>query len=752
MASAVSASGHFQESAETTRRSLEDVEQEQAACHAFEQRSEDDQMADEQFDQVSHELADLPGVGTYHWFIEDDRVEWSPELVRLYGLRSGPDSEPGFIELVHPDDRLRVEAETSSFLAAGQSYAHEFRIIRPDGEVRVVHDRGVIERAPNGSPIRMRGINIDVTAQRSEHDEARREPFDRDFLKLSLDAAEQGAWDYDIASDTPKWDQKTHALFGQPFGARLSFERVIGEFVHPDDREKVKTAAHQAMDPAGNGKYVIEHRVVRHDGEIRWLAVQGRVLFEGAGPERRAVRMMGIVRDVTERRRTAEALTESRELLKMALDAGRMGIWRTDFARGVVECDELTSDLFGLEPGQKKHALDEFGRFVHPDDLRRVNATWDSLDVGQTFREEIRVRKSAEGERWIRGVGEKRPDGSEGKDIAIGLNWDITEQKHLEARLRESESLFRSMADNLPHIVWLHDAEGRQEFVNQTFCDYFGVTREEMRDQKWKVLVHPEDAEAYAAEFAACVRERRPFHAEVRVKNHAGEWRWLESWGLPRFDEARRYLGHVGTSADVTDRKHEEQLRQLLLEELDHRVKNTFALVQAIANQSLRGDRPIEEQRAAFVGRLRALASANDLLTRENWEKASLSELVTEAVFSTGMAADRFAVNGPEVVLQPRQAISLALALHELCTNAVKYGALSKDRGRVAVQWTVREDSPEHLRLLWSEHDGPAVSPPDGRGFGSVLLEQALTAELGAEVRMEFRPEGLCCTIEADLS
>jgi PAS domain S-box-containing protein len=368
------------------------------------------------------------------------------------------------------------------------------------------------------------------------------------------------------------------------------------------------------------------------------------------------------------------------------------------------------------------------------------------------LRREFRVRDENDRERWLVGVGAKRSAGPRGETVAIGLTWDITTQKLNEARLQESEALFRCMADDLPHIVWLHDAEGRQEFVNQTFCDYFGVTRDEMRDQRWQVLVHPDDAATYAAEFAACVRERRPFHAEVRVRNRSGDWRWLESWGTPRFDGQGRYLGQVGTSADVTDRKHEEQLRQLLLHELDHRVKNTFALIQAIANQTLKGDRPIEVQRTAFIGRLRALASANDLLTRENWEKASLAQLVAEVLTSSGTEGHRYAADGPDVVLQPRQAISLALALHELCTNAIKYGALSGHRGRITVRWTVEDGDPYHVTLVWSEHDGPAVSPPATRGFGTLLLEQALAGELGAEVTLEFRPEGLRCTIDAHLS
>ena len=119
------------------------------------------------------------------------------------------------------------------------------------------------------------------------------------------------------------------------------------------------------------------------------------------------------------------------------------------------------------------------------------------------------------------------------------------------------------MVDNLPLMVWLHDATGQQEFVNQTYCEYFGVTREKMRDDHWRVLVHEDDPDVYGDEFAACVRERQPFHAQVRVRRTDGQWRWLESWGRPRFDASGGYLGHVGTSTDVTEQKAMEKFRRL---------------------------------------------------------------------------------------------------------------------------------------------------------------------------------------------
>ena len=155
---------------------------------------------------------------------------------------------------------------------------------------------------------------------------------------------------------------------------------------------------------------------------------------------------------------------------------------------------------------------------------------------------------------------------------ALAVSYDITDQEIVTEQLKESESRFRTMADGLPLIIWVHDADGRQEFVNRTFCDYFGVTIGEMLADRWKELVHPDDAKAYSERFMACVNDRRPFNALVRVRRADGEWRWMESWGKPRMTSSGQYLGSVGASADVTDRVKAEALRNQYEEMLESKV------------------------------------------------------------------------------------------------------------------------------------------------------------------------------------
>jgi PAS domain S-box-containing protein len=203
----------------------------------------------------------------------------------------------------------------------------------------------------------------------------------------------------------------------------------------------------------------------------------------------------------------------------------------------------------------------------------------------------------------------------------------------------------------------------------------------------------------------------------------------------------------------VLERKRTEEHQRLLINELNHRVKNTLAIVQSIAHQTLKGQDTADHTRQSLESRLAALAGAHDLLTSENWEAASLASVVRNAGMGCGASEARFSAQGPDVRLQPQTAVSVAMAIHELCTNAVKYGALSNEAGTVALSWDIgnAEDGARRLRLVWEESGGPPVAPPPRRGFGTRLIERGLASDLGGTARIAFHPEGVVCTVEAPL-
>ncbi len=220
----------------------------------------------------------------------------------------------------------------------------------------------------------------------------------------------------------------------------------------------------------------------------------------------------------------------------------------------------------------------------------------------------------------------------------------------------------------------------------------------------------------------------------------------------------------IGITADITQRKAvEAALREeiaerekaqshqrLLIHELNHRVKNTLATVQSIAMQSLRtvaGDEAFD----LFTSRLMALGGAHDLLNEQNWEGANLNDVVLRMVEVHDRVKDgRFSLQGPSVRLPPNKAVAIAMALHELATNATKYGALSAAGGSVAIRWDLDQGA-DQLTLSWREEGGPEVRPPERRGFGSRLIERSLAAELGGRASMTFAPAGLRCDLTAQL-
>ncbi len=206
--------------------------------------------------------------------------------------------------------------------------------------------------------------------------------------------------------------------------------------------------------------------------------------------------------------------------------------------------------------------------------------------------------------------------------------------------------------------------------------------------------------------------------------------------------------------SDVTARVRAAEYQQLLLNELNHRVKNTLATVQSIVSQTLRNAPTPPEARALIEQRMIALSRAHDILTQEKWEGADLRDIIAQALTPfRDPTNDRFHVRGPGVRLSPRIALDLAMALHELATNAVKYGALSNASGTVDLAWTVdRHGTPPRLKLRWTEKGGPPVAPPSRRGFGTRLIERSLAQDLGGEARIDFATAGVICTVDTPLA
>lgn len=330
----------------------------------------------------------------------------------------------------------------------------------------------------------------------------------------------------------------------------------------------------------------------------------------------------------------------------------------------------------------------------------------------------------------------------------------LEETKRGLSALSESEARFRHMADSAPALIWMTDETGEVSFANLHFEHMFATAAAGLAKAGWQRIVHPDDLAAFEAAFAQAFAARAPFRTEMRVIDRAAATRWLRCEGVPRLDDAHTFLGYTGCNIDITDAKSAEEHQLLLIHELNHRVKNTLATVQSIAGQSLRGLEGAEAAaaRAAFEARLLALARVHDVLTRESWEGAELSAVVADAIRpleSGDGRPSRFAVDGPALRLPPRLALSIAMALHELGTNAVKYGALSTDDGRVAISWTVRWESETRLALRWAESGGPPVRKPTRTGFGSRLIERSLARELAGEVKLGYEPTGVVCTIDA---
>ena len=330
-------------------------------------------------------------------------------------------------------------------------------------------------------------------------------------------------------------------------------------------------------------------------------------------------------------------------------------------------------------------------------------------------------------------------------------------EREVERRTRdlsESEERLRFVLQAGRLGSWSLDLADMRLVASETFKLVLGVNpREPLSRAEYEALIHQDDRARRDEAVATCIAGHGDYDIEYRIVTAAGEVRWLKIRGKPFYGSDGVPSRLAGIAIDVTDRKHAEAHRSLLANELNHRVKNTLATVQAIVVQTLRANLSQAETRDAIQGRIQSLAAASDVLTRESWDGATLSEVATTALAPFRAEGDRrIVIGGPEVVLTPRPALAFSMAFHELATNAVKYGALTNEVGHILLDWDIIDGARTRiLRLTWQEFDGPPVCPPSRRGFGSRMIERALADELEGHAEIDYRPDGIVFTAEARL-
>jgi PAS domain S-box-containing protein len=288
-------------------------------------------------------------------------------------------------------------------------------------------------------------------------------------------------------------------------------------------------------------------------------------------------------------------------------------------------------------------------------------------------------------------------------------------------------------------------------FANDSFLSLTGYNREEVLGQSFNFLMaHGADAEALA-QIEGEFKGNTDGGSEIRYRRKDNSEFWAALFISPVRDENGVVVQHFASFVDLTKHKEDQAQSKMLIGELNHRVKNTLSTVQSIVWQILRTASDPRVIQESIESRLLALSRSHDLLTRENWHSAGLRDVINDAMEPFGVAggrAERIVITGENIRFPPQAALALGIVFNELATNAVKYGAFSNEAGSILIEWTM-EPAPAGVRLLlrWQEKDGPPVTSPSHKGFGSRVIERGLVHEVEGTVDLDYRPDGLVCTM-----
>lgn len=570
-------------------------------------------------------------------------------------------------------------------------------------------------------------------------------------LELAFGGAKLGAFSLDLDTGRIECDARTAHIHGHE-----SLPGTIKEgrrFVHHDDRMRIDTAFAEGQ--RTGGVCSAEYRVVHppghvHAGEVHWVAFEGSIVRSTQGAP---VRLLGVTRDITQRRQAEQALAERNTQLALAGKIALVGSFAFDIVSGRMQVSQGYAAIHGLPEGTIETARTDWQTRVHPDDLRRLDVHLEQA-IADRRREhfcEYRIVRSGGDIRWIESRSLISYDRDGAAQRIVGANIDVTERKQTEAVLEESEA---HLADALAAgqvMAFEWDAVTRQSQRSDNAAHILGFQQGLARAPHNDFLrrVHPDDR----ASFKAHVRELCPgnpsYALNFRFCCPDGRQVWLEETAKGEFDATGRLLRIKGLTRDITERKELEEHKNVLIAELDHRVKNVLAIVSVIASRTQETSCSMVDFVAALDGRIKSMATTHELLSNRRWQGIPLAELVHRelAPYATG---SNLQIGGSDDILSAEAGQAIAMVFHELATNAAKFGALSAAGGHVSVRWSHRRngDAQSWLCIRWEESGGPNVVPQARSGYGTSVIRDLIPYELGGTVDLVHAPEGVCCKLE----
>jgi len=581
-------------------------------------------------------------------------------------------------------------------------------------------------------------------------------------LRLALSGAELGVWSVDLATGTYESDARDLKINGHDPAAPPRTLAEVRACVHPEDLQRLDAAfagARQTGMPC-SAEYRLRAPAGDSSGDAghpRWVAVEGTVVRNTAG---RPLRLMGVTRDVTERKRIEENLRKHEQSLSDLLGALPAAIFTTDREGRLTYYNQGAVDLWGAAPVLGKDKYWTNRRICRADGTpmpREEHPTAIALREGRAVRG-VEVMLERPGGARVPVIPYPTPlrDGRGAIVGVVTMTVDISARKKAEVALAERNAQL-ALAGRAGLVgSYSCDIDTRVMQISAGFATIYGLPEDttaiSIRD--WRARVHPDDiAEVDTARRGAFAERQRELRSEFRIVRADGDIRWIESRGVVYYGDQGRVRRMVGVNIDVTDRKQAEEHKSLLVAELDHRVKNVLAVVTAVVSRTLEENSSMADFAAALDGRIQSMAGTHELLSGRRWRGIPLADLV-ERELAPHADGSNVAIEGPEVVLRAEVGQALAMVLHELATNAAKYGALSAQQGSVEVRWRcTAENGPGNgfggtLVLDWVESGGPAVAAPPRAGYGTSIIRDLIPYEFGGTVDLELAPGGARCHLE----